>query len=255
MYQDFCIRLAQDSGEVIRKAFALGMKKEYKDDHTPVTEADYFINRMVIERINAVFPNHDILGEEESDRSRGSRFVWLCDPIDGTIPFSHGIPTCVFSLALVDDGKPIVGVIYDPFLDRMYYAEKGCGAFLNGKRIHVSQRSTMQGSIVALTGTSQSFKNGKLYDVLRDSGLRIINLYTGIYEGALVGAGELLGVVLGATTPHDAASLKILVEEAGGRVTDGNGDEQRYDQAINDCIVSNGLVHNQLVAFLKTSKE
>src|SRR3990167_6073867 len=140
-YKDFAINLAYKAGERMRKDFTLGMKKEWKKDKTPVTVTDTVINRMVIDAIEKEYPSHSILGEEEN-KMKESEYVWVCDPIDGTVPFAHGFPIFAFSLALVKNGAPILGVIYDPMLDRLVYAEKGKGAFLNSKPIKVSSFSS-----------------------------------------------------------------------------------------------------------------
>lgn len=252
-YRNFCIQLAEECGEIIAADFAFGMPKELKEDASPVTQTDRLINQKVIERINATYPEHAILGEEASDARRQSNYVWLCDPLDGTIPFTSGIPTFVFSLALVIHGVPTAGVAYDPILKRMYYAEKGMGATLNNQPIHVLESPLQKGAIVAVTGTSRYFDGGRLQNTLRNDGVRSVNVYSGIYEGMRVAAGGLAGAIIGTTAPYDAASIKVIVEEAGGTVTDVNGREQRYDQAINDCVASCGVAHRQLLEVVRES--
>ena len=115
------------------------MDKTIKKDGSPVTKTDLAINKLVIDRVKKYFPSHGVLGEEQSNYVEKADYVWVCDPVDGTIPFSRGMPTCMFSLGLTFKGKPILGVGYDPFIDRLIFAELGKGAFLNGKKIHVSR--------------------------------------------------------------------------------------------------------------------
>lgn len=138
-YKDVAIELAKSAGDTMRHHFTIGMKITWKADKTPVTIADTKINALVIKVIKDTFPTHGVLGEEASDYEVGDKYLWVCDPIDGTIPYSHGIPTSVFSLALVKDGEPILGVVYDPFMERMFFAQKGEGAFMNEQIINVKK--------------------------------------------------------------------------------------------------------------------
>src|SRR3990167_6068976 len=227
-YKNFVIDLAYKAGERMRKDFVLGMKKEWKKDKTPVTVTDIFVNQLVIDSISKKFPEHSILAEEISNL-KDSEHVWVCDPIDGTVPFSHGTPTFGFSLALVHDGEPKLGVLYDPILDRMIYAEEGKGAFLNGKRVKVSPRKTLPMSVIDIGDRRMQY--AKL--VLSEKDVHITRMASCVYAGLLLAAGEYTGVVYSYQNPWDAAGVKIAVEEAGGKVTDLLGKEQRYDRPIN----------------------
>jgi fructose-1,6-bisphosphatase/inositol monophosphatase family enzyme len=247
-YKKFSIDLAKKAGAVIRANFVIGMKKDWKDNGTPVTVTDTKINRMVIDAVKKYFPEHDVLGEEESHRPNNSKFLWVCDPVDGTIPFSHGIPTCVFSLALVVDGKPVLGVIYDPFFDRMVYAELGKGAFLNGKRTHVSKHG-IKNSVLDWESPSLMTKLVETY-----KNCLPVKLNSYIYGGMLVAMGELVASMYSWHFAHDCASLKIIIEEAGGKATDLLGNDQRYDGKVKGMLVSNGVVHGQLIKITKTHR-
>ena len=124
-YKKFAISLAMRAGKMMRRNFVLGGKRTWKKDHSPLTKTDLVINQMVIDAVHKHFPGYGVLAEEGSSLVQGSEYVWVCDPIDGTVPFSHGFPTFVFSLALVKNGQPIFGLLYDPMMNRMYVAEKG----------------------------------------------------------------------------------------------------------------------------------
>src|SRR4030042_6237309 len=106
-HQDFAIAIAKEAGEIIRKNFTLGMKKEWKGDEGPVTETDYRINTILVERVQKELSQYGVLGEEESYNEKAAN-LWVCDPVDGTIAFSHGIPISTFSLALVQGGEPVL---------------------------------------------------------------------------------------------------------------------------------------------------
>ena len=245
-YKNFVIDLAYKAGERMRKDFTLGMKKEWKKDKTPVTVTDTFVNQMVIDSISKKFPEHSVLGEEISNLKDDAEFVWVCDPIDGTIPFSHGFPIFAFSLALVKDGKPILGVIYDPILDRLVYAEKDKGATLNGKPIKVSSASSFSERTI-IDGGIQALGLLGLDEKIQKREVLTTRIYSCVYGGMLVALGEFIAEIYRYINPWDAAAVKIVVEEAGGKVTDLLGLEQRYDQEINGFIASNGRVHDELV--------
>ena len=137
---DFAKSVAHEAGDIMQKYFGKKPDAHFKADNTIVTVADEEINQLVIKRVAERYPAHDIDGEEASAR-RGSDYVWVCDPIDGTAPFAMDLPVSVFSLALVIDGRPEIGVIYAPFSNHLYWAVRGQGAYLNSRPIHVSQDS------------------------------------------------------------------------------------------------------------------
>lgn len=247
-YKDFAINLAKQAGEIMLKNFKVGMTKQWKSDNSPVTESDLEINTLLISEIKKHFPTHNVLAEEESSQDQSSEYLWVCDPLDGTIPFAHGIPISTFSLALVKDGKSILGVVYDPFMNRLYYAEPGKGTYLNDQKITISAQRDLYNSTIALEAFSRArYHIDDLFKVLEDKGVKTIKPCSIIYPTALVAAGELLATIFPNDTVHDAAAIKIIVEEAGGKVTDLFGNDQRYDQQIKGFIASNGLVHDQLV--------
>jgi len=250
-YETFAKQIAREAGEEIRKNFQINGHREWKEDGSPVTKTDMAINKMVIERVAETFPDHGVKGEEESAYSGEEEYLWVCDPIDGTTPFAHGIPTCVFSMALVKDGRSILGVVYDPFLDRLFFAQKGTGAFLNDEPVHVSDAKAFNANLVIASSFSRNFVDTlAVASVLKKQGVHIMNLQCHIYAGMLVAAGELGAVIFSGKGAHDGAALKILVEEAGGRVTDLFGNEQRYDQPMKGQLVTNGVLHEPVLALL-----
>lgn len=250
---DTAIALAKSAGEVMRTNFALNMKKEWKADHSPVTQTDLDINAMVLREIKAQYPDHSILAEEGDDFSSESEYVWICDPVDGTHNFAHGIPTATFALALTYLGDPILSVVYDPFLDRMYSAEKGKGAFLNGKPIHVSENPTLKHTVVFLGKLTGVRTFMPLMDALRPHGPRMITGLSIHYMCALVAAGEVAASFFGGTSPHDITASALLVSEAGGKATDLFGKlPERYDREIQGLLVSNGTVHDDLITMMDT---
>lgn len=251
-YKEFALDIAKQAGKVIKQNFTLGMKKEWKGIGNPVTATDKEINRLVIDQVKANYPDHDVLGEEESSLENKSKMLWVCDPVDGTIPFSHGVPICTFSLALVDDGEPILGVTYDPFEDRMFFAEKGNGATMNGNKISVSDSDSIEGRLIDVeTWREAKYFFPDLFGLLERADATPTRFASLVYPCSLVAIGEYISAIFGGNTAHDIAAIKVIVEEAGGKVTDLFGNEQRYDRDIKGAIVSNGKVHDQLVELVR----
>lgn len=122
-YLEFAKSIAYKAGEIMIKYFKGDNQASYKFDQTIVTKADTEINQYLIQRVKETFPTHSVDGEEEQFGK--SDYVWVCDPVDGTAMYARHIPVAVFSLALVIDGVPVVGVVYDPFTDSLYSATKG----------------------------------------------------------------------------------------------------------------------------------
>ena len=145
-YLEFAKGLAKEAEEIALRYFSFETETTWKGDDTPLTKADTEINDLVIKRINETYPEHSIYGEERSEIKENSKYIWVCDPIDGTAGFSCGLPIFVFSIALVDqsNGLPILGLINDPVMKNMYFAYKGSGAYRNGKKIFVSKNTTFK---------------------------------------------------------------------------------------------------------------
>lgn len=248
---EFAISLTKKVKPIMLDWFKRGMTKDWKDDRTPVTEADIAINTLVIQEVEKYFPGDAVLGEEASTDKKSSR-VWVCDPIDGTLPYSHGIPLSTFSLALTENGKPVLGLIMQPFIDKVFTAVLGDGAFCNGKKLQVSNGG-MEHALIELAdipahnGKCILPLGGEIYDRIIELGGKCTAMWSCIFPGAMVAAGQYAGVIFNNEKPVDGAAVKIIVEEAGGKVTDLFGNEQRYDRPLKGFIASNGVVHEQLV--------
>ena len=256
-YLEFAKEIALHAGEVMRKYFKEDNGASYKWDDTIVTKADTEINHYLIERVKETYPTHSVDGEEE--KFGKSDYVWICDPVDGTAMYARHVPVAVFSLALVIDGKPMVGVIYDPFTDNLYSAIKGKGAYRNGEAIHVSDISLEdKRSVSNFDMWPKSPYN--IFDALKELGKKTYFVAIGsvIHASICVATGDFNVAIFPGTKNKncDIAAAKVIVEEAGGKVTDLFGQEQRYDQDINGALISNGLVHEEVIEVLKeTIKE
>ncbi|MDE1850606.1 MAG: inositol monophosphatase [Candidatus Micrarchaeota archaeon] len=253
----FALSLAREAGQIIKENFAsglrFGMESKQKVDKTLVTKTDTDINDLVIKAVKKEFPDHDILGEEKSDVKKKSKYTWVCDPLDGTSIFTYGIPLSVFSLALVRDGVPVTGVVNHPYMNQIFSAEIHGGAYLNGNPISVSKSTTLERSAVGMAyWRSAQIDIDPLYHKLYKAGANILQLGSIAYMGALVSNASIVASIHPADMPYDSAALKVIIEEANGKVTDLYGNEQSYDGAIKGCIMSNGsLIHDELVRLFR----
>ncbi len=251
LYLAFALDVARQAGEVARTYFSPETGYERKADFSFLTVADTTINDMVIERVKATYPTHDILGEEAS-LITGSDHVWVCDPIDGTAPYVHGLPYSCFELALVAEGVPKVAVIYDFNSDRMYSAVQGGGAFCNDQPIHVNEVADISKATVNQSSKTSPYVDApKLRWVTDSTAYRIMILQCCAQECALVANGQTEGGIFVGTTAHDVAAPKLIIEEAGGTCTDLYGNDQRYDKPVKGMIYSNGKIHDDLLAMCK----
>lgn len=244
--------IARDAGRMMLEFASSGeLGVVIKLDKTQVTEADKAINAMVIARARKAYPRDGVLGEEASENA-DRKLLWVCDPIDDTNGYILGMTSAMFSLALVEEGQPVVAVLYEPRLDRMFTATKGGGAFENGQPIRVTGQSLLSGAQVAYSPTySQLIIRLAFYDSAVEAGVKLVPANGAAYKGILTATGMVDAFIFPGRGAHDVAALKLIVEEAGGKVTDLYGKEQRYDQKTYGAIVSNGRLHDQLVKLVQ----
>lgn len=251
-YLQFAQDLAYQAGDIMRRHLQVGIAAQTKDDGSPVTIADTEIDNLVVKAVKSTHSNHAVLSEEGDLSPSPAEYTWVCDPLDGTQPYTFGVPISMFSLALVKNGTPILGVMYDPYENRMYHAIKGEGAYLNGKKLAVSRRATLAGNHVALPGSAEDLLNSAalLHEAIQGN-IKTFTFVCVTAEAALVASGQIVANVYGHSSPWDIAAIKVIVEEAGGKVTDLRGNEQRYDRPVKGAIVSNGLVHDELARLVR----
>ncbi len=242
-------RIAKESGKTILEYFDFGNKEqgvEYKEDASPVTKADVLINDFIIEELQKEFPEDGIIGEERSTSTYGMGRKWICDPIDGTAAFTWGMPIAMFSLALVIDGRPVLGVAYDAFLDKMYVGVRGEGSFCNEVRLKVSDGG-LDGGKVAVTSNPYRIKKLDYVAKFEETGTQLRTLNGAVYKSCLVAKGKFEGYVEHMVGPHDLAAMQVVVEEAGGKMTAIDGSELDYTKPFKGAIASNGKVHEEMV--------
>lgn len=256
-YLEFAKQLARQAGEIMRKYFDNQADYHFKQDKTIVTIADEEINQLVINQIKTVYPTHDINGEEASDIS-GSQYLWVCDPVDGTALFARSIPMSVFSIALVVNGAPQIGVVYDPFQDRLYSAALGRGAYMNDKKMTVHDNDDLNPMLNFEWWPTAAYNIMPAIEQITNNGVAYcVSVGSATHSTMLVAAGKFVASIFPGTKGKnvDIAAAKVIVEEAGGKVTDFYGNDQRYDQDINGAVVSNGVVHDTILGYLKNVSE
>jgi myo-inositol-1(or 4)-monophosphatase len=240
--------IAREAGALLMTYFARRVKVEYKGDVDLVTEADRVSEALIVERIQARWPRHGIMAEEGTRAPASADYSWYVDPLDGTTNFAHGFPVFCVSMGLEHKGERIAGVIYDPTRDELFSAEKGSGAWLNQRRIHVSKVSTLAESLVA-TGfpSHKRHKNPNIHFyhqiTLRTHGVRRAG--SAALDLACVACGRFDGFWEFNLNPWDTAAGVLLVEEAGGKVTDFSGGPFRIESR--EVMASNGLLHADLL--------
>lgn len=253
-YLSFAESFAREAGNIIKRDF-LHVQRKFKSDGSVVTATDIAINELLITRVKKEFPNHDVLGEEASSLDQKNGQVWVCDPLDGTLPFVMGIPTACFSLALVVKGQPVLGVVYDPFADRLFSAQAGRGSFCDGKRLSVSAVDSLNGTVVGLTSSSSAtYDSVPLYQGVVGQGGRVFNIGSTVMMGMLVASGEFAGLIFPHASAHDVAAVTVIVEEAGGLCVDFQGNVQEYDGLVNGFICAPKGVIKELVALAALCK-
>ena len=253
-YLSFAKDMAYEAGKIMKKYYKEDNGASYKYDQTIVTKADTEINSLLIQRVKEKFPTHSVDGEEEQFGK--SNYVWVCDPVDGTAMYARHVPVAVFSLALVIDGVSTVGVVYDPFSDNLYSATKNGGAYLNDQQIHVNDidLDDMR-SVSNYDLWPESDYN--LWDSLKELGKKayFVSIGSVIRACMCVAKGDFnLAIFPGTIHKHcDIAAAKVIVEEAGGKVTNLFGDDQRYDESIKGAVVSNSIIHDEVIEILKNN--
>ncbi len=251
--------IAREAGALLMHYFHQHLKIEYKGDADLVTAADRAAEKLIRERILALWPGHDVLGEEQGLSDQGSDYRWYVDPLDGTTNFAHGYPVFCVSMGLEyqapaerlsgQRASRVAAVIYDPTRDELFTAEQGRGARLNGEPIHVSKTATLKESLLA-TGfpSHKRHKNPNIFFYHQ------ITLHTHGVRRAGSAALDLCNVASGRydgfwefnLNPWDTAAGVLIVEEAGGKVTRFDGSP--FELNSRETLASNGLLHEALLA-------
>jgi myo-inositol-1(or 4)-monophosphatase len=251
-YRKFIEAVAREAGALLREKIHDRHTVRYKGEINLVTEADRLSEALIVERIRREFSGHDILTEESPETANGSDLRWIIDPLDGTTNYVHGYPVFCVSIALEIKGVIMLGAVYDPMLDELFMVEKGAGAFLNGRRLTVSRTEALSRGLLA-TGFPYDIRedrnnNVNYFKVMALSAQAVRRTGSAALDLAYVAAGRFDGFWELKLMPWDTAASWLLVEEAGGAVTDLRGGP--YNLYSSNILASNGLLHAEMARLL-----
>ena len=248
-YLRLAIAAAKEAGRIQKLHFGHTHKVEYKGEIDPVTEVDNLCDQAITQMISDAFPDHDLLTEESSTKGKGSPWKWIVDPLDGTTNYLHGYPCFCVSIGLEVEGEITLGVVYNPMLDELFYAEKGKGAYLNGNRIFVSLECDLNQSFLV---------TGFPYDVREhaDHYLRYFRQFmvrsfairrpgSAALDLSYLAAGRFDGFWEFKLHAWDVAAGSLMVTEAGGKVSDLRG--SLFSIYSEEILAANSLIHEEML--------
>lgn len=247
------IEAALHAGALLRQGFGTAFEISSKEGHhNLVTTYDHLAESAILQSIMKRFPTHGFLGEESGHKKSGE-ILWIVDPLDGTVNFAHNVPAFSVSIGVMVQNKIKAAVIYQPITDELFWAEHGKGAFLNGKPLHVSSQAALNQSYLA-TGFPYNVEEDPLhcietFDKLTRLGVPIRRFGSAAIDLAYVAAGRFDGYWEVSLQPWDLAAGLLMVEEAGGRVTQYDGSACNLLSA-GTVLASNKLIHTQLQKML-----
>jgi histidinol-phosphatase len=244
------LRLADLADEITLPRYrAADLRVEQKPDHTPVTEADRAAEKEMRKVLAEVRPDHGVTGEEFGAGGERAEWTWVLDPIDGTMNYVRGIPVWATLIALVRDGRPVMGVVSAPSLSRRWWAAVGLGSFVNGERIHVSLVHQLEMAQLSMNALRDFEEHGG-YEAMNTlvHGVWRVRGFGDFWSHMLVAEGAVDVAVEALVKPWDMAAVQIIVEEAGGRFSDLSGTP---DHASGSAVTTNGLLHDAVLAPFK----
>lgn len=244
---------AQKAGKYILKRSATPKDISFKSNlNNLVTDVDKASEAIIIGEINKHFPDHSILAEESGEKSSSSGVKWVIDPIDGTTNYAHNFPFYCVSIGIMAGGTVKIGVVYDPTRQELFTAEASKGAYLNGKKISVSQRKTVQESLFA-TGFSYTFDermaNVERFKTMLANAQALRRAGSAALDLCYVACGRFDGYWERGLSPWDSAAGQLIVKEAGGFVTKFHGED--YDIFSREILAANPYVHAEMMRLLK----
>jgi myo-inositol-1(or 4)-monophosphatase len=251
------ILAAREAGSILADNLRKPRRTKVKGLRDIVTDADVKAQQAIIEIIQARFPNHDVLSEESDFGSKDQAavkarpYTWIVDPLDGTTNYSRRFPCFCTSIALSHQGEVILGVVYDPLRDDLFQAERGKGAGLNGESLRVSQVGSLADALVGLDWARAQTEREVIVQLAARVALQVRTLRT-LGAAALglcyVAAGWLDAYFHFSLSPWDAAAAALIVQEAGGTVSDFSG--HPWQTHSRRCLASNGLLHDDMLNIL-----
>lgn len=251
MLKETLLEATRTAGDLMKGHFGGGYKISSKSGiNDLVTEIDKLCEEAIFRTIRSSYPDHYILSEEAGDLQQDSPYKWIIDPIDGTVNYAHGVPLCCVSVALEKDEQMLMGAVYNPFLEEFFFAERGAGATLNDQKISVSVNNRLETAFL-VTGFPYQWEEMpndpmQVFSKFVKAGLPLRRLGSAAIDLCWVACGRFDGFWEHSLNAWDAAAGYLIVEEAGGRVTDLKGNA--YSPYQKRLLATNGLIHEELLA-------
>jgi myo-inositol-1(or 4)-monophosphatase len=252
-FLDIAVKAATEAGALLAEKIGQHLIIEKKGLVNLVTDADRQSEELIKKIISSRYPEHSFKAEEGTESANRSRYLWVVDPLDGTTNYAHGFPVYCVSIALLENDKPIAACIYNPNLDECFTAEKGAGACLNGQRITISQTEKLDDSLLA-TGFPYDIRESSDNNLREFAEFAVIarairRAGSAALDLAYTACGRFDGFWEFKLSPWDIAAGILIVEEAGGRVTNWSG--QNCDILKGEVLASNGKIHDEMLGVLK----
>jgi myo-inositol-1(or 4)-monophosphatase len=254
-FLDVAIEAAREAGKIqLEKIGKLkDIQTKYNQDNNLVTEADKESEQKIFQIIKDAYPDHEILSEESGSLPADSNYKWIIDPLDGTVNYAHSIPIFSVSIGIEKNGEVIAGLVYDPSRNDMFTAIKNEGAFLNGQKIKVSKTMTLNNSML-VTGFPYNVKENPFNCIGHFNNFLLVSrairrLGSAALDACYIACGRFDGFWEVSLNPWDMAAGSLIVEEAGGRVSNLKG--SKLDLYDGPFLATNGLIHDQMVETLK----
>lgn len=244
-------RLARQAGEILRAGYGKSHDIDYKGIIDPVTEIDHRSENFLISEIRRHFPGDGLLTEESGSLEGTDSRLWYVDPLDGTVNYAHDIPIFCVSLGYAQAGSMILGVVYDPMREECFIAEKGSGAWLNGKPLHVSAETELDKGLL-VTGFPYDIRtnpenNLDLYALFSLRSQAVRRLGSAALDLCYIAAGRFDGYWEQSLNPWDLAAGGLIAAEAGAVVTDLEGNPGYLHHRQPGIIAANASIHRQMV--------
>lgn len=254
---EIALKATKRASRFLMNHFGNVNKIEFKGEINIVTEADRISEAIIIDMIKSNFPDHEILSEESARTGPSSPYLWIIDPLDGTTNYAHGFPFFCISVALQFNGEIIIAVVRNPILNELFIAEKGKGAYLNGKRIRVSQIDKLSKSLLA-TGFPYDIRTSRednlnYFCIFSKRAQAVRRAGSAVLDLCYVACGRFDGFWEMKLGPWDIAAGILMVEESGGKVSDFKGN--RCSIFNGEIVASNGLIHHEMIETIRMAEE
>jgi len=251
------IEIAKEAGEIIREGFGGKLAIEFKTDEANlVTNIDKAAEKVIVDFIRKEYPAHSIIAEESGENRKSSEYTWVIDPLDGTTNFAHSLPIFAVSIGLQKNNETILGVIYDVMRDVIYSAEKSSGTYENDNKINVNHNSNLSQSVL-VTGFAydreDEYRNAlKLFGSFLPKTRGVRRLGSAAIDFCYVASGVFEGFWEANLSPWDVCAGILIVQEAGGIVTDFNN--ENINIFSNQFLATNGKVHDKMIEIMAETK-